>query len=95
MCFVIFFIIYKKWVAQLIIRETDVILNRAKNYYENDKERLRKLAKNKYRNLSEEDKNKKREYGKTWYHNMSEEKKQRLKRYQKNYPEVKYTQSSN
>ena len=39
----------------------DVILNRAKYYYENDKERLREQAKNKYRNLSEEEKNKKRE----------------------------------
>ena len=35
-----------------------VILNRAKDYYENNRERLRELAKNKYRKLSEEDKNK-------------------------------------
>ena len=34
------------------------ILNRAKNYYENDKERLREQARGKYRNLSEEEKNK-------------------------------------
>ena len=52
----------------------NVILNRAKDYYENDKERLREQAKNKYRNLSEEEKNKKREYSKNRYHNMSEEK---------------------
>ena len=38
----------------------DVILNRAKDYYENNGERLRELAKSKYRNLSEEDKNKKK-----------------------------------
>ena len=44
-------------------RNRDVILNRAKDYYDNDKERLREQAKNKYKNLSEE-KNKKREYGK-------------------------------
>ena len=55
-----------------------VILNRAKVYYENDKEKLREQATDKYRNLSEEDKNKKREYGKNRYHNMPEEKKQRL-----------------
>ena len=36
------------------------MLNRAKDYYENDKERLRQQARNKYRNLSEEDKKKKR-----------------------------------
>ena len=40
-----------------------MILNRAndyKNYYENEKERLRHKAKVKYRNLSEEEKNKKK-----------------------------------
>ena len=42
-----------------------MILNRAKYYYENDKEILREQARDKYRNLSEEEKNKKREYGKT------------------------------
>ena len=35
--------------------------NREKEYYENDKERLRDQARNKYRNLSEEDKNKMKE----------------------------------
>ena len=35
-------------------RNRDVILNRAKYYYENDKERLRERARDKYRNLSEE-----------------------------------------
>ena len=34
-------------------RNRDVILNRAKDYYENGKERLREQARNKYRNLSE------------------------------------------
>ena len=70
----------------------DVILNRAKDYYENKKGRLREQARDKYRNLSEEEKNKKREYGKNRYHNMSEEKKIRLKEYQKNYSEAKKSQ---
>ena len=34
-------------------RNRNVILNRAKDYYENDEDRLREPAKNKYRNLSE------------------------------------------
>ena len=34
-------------------RKRDVILNRAKDYCENDKKRLREQAKDKYRNLSE------------------------------------------
>ena len=37
-------------------RNRDVILNRAKDYYENDKERLREHARDKYRNLSGEEK---------------------------------------
>ena len=73
----------------------DVIINRAKDYYENKKERLQEQARNKYRNLSEEEKNKKREYSKNRYHNMSEEKKQRLKEYQKNYREAKKSQYNN
>ena len=51
------------------------MLHRAKDYYENDKERLREQARNKYRNLSEKDKEKKTEYGKNRYRKMSEEKK--------------------
>ena len=45
-------------------RNQDVILNRAKDYYENDKERLREQTRNKYRNFSEEEKNKKENAGK-------------------------------
>ena len=41
-------------------RNRDVILNRAKDYHENNKERLREQARNKYRNLSEEERNKKK-----------------------------------
>ena len=75
-------------------RNWNVILNRAKEYYGNDKERLREQARDKYRNLSEE-KNKKREYGKNRYHNISEEKKITLKEYQKNYLEAKKSQYNN
>ena len=72
-----------------------MILDRAEDYYENDKERLRKQARNKYRNLSEEEKIEEREYGKNRYHNMSEEKKITLKEYQKNYREVKKSKYNN
>ena len=37
-------------------RNRDAILNRAKDYYENDKKRLREQARGKYWNLSEEEK---------------------------------------
>ena len=71
-----------------------MILNRAKDYSEN-KERLRKQARDKYKNLSEEEKIKKREYGTNRYPNMSEEKKIRLKNYQRNYRGAKKSQYNN
>ena len=71
-----FFLLYIKIGESIYLtyyqRNRDVILNRAKDYYENDKERLREQAGHKYRNLSEEEKNEKREYGKNRYLNMSE-----------------------
>ena len=76
-------------------RNGDVILNRAKDCYENGKKRLREQARDNYRNSSEEDKNKKREYGKHRYLNISEEKKRRLKKYQKIYREAKKSQYNN
>ena len=77
--FYFIFSLYIKWIIQLIIRETEKLLNKAKDSYQNDKERLREQGRNKCRNLSEEDKEKKREYGKNRYCNISEEKKQELK----------------
>ena len=54
-----------------------MLLNRAKDFYRNYKERLG----DENRNLSEEEKNENREYGRNRYHNMSEKKKQKLKEY--------------
>ena len=42
-----------------------MILNRAKYYYENDKERLREQVRDKYRSLSEEEKTKRENMEKT------------------------------
>ena len=53
-------------------KKRNTIQNKAKVYYKNNKERLKKQVRDKYRSLSEEEKNKKREYGKNRYHNMSE-----------------------
>ena len=44
-------------------KKRDMILNRVKDYYEDDKERLREQARDKNRNLSEEEKNKKKNMG--------------------------------
>ena len=71
-------------------RNRDVILNRANDYYENDKERLRGQARYKYRNLSEEEKKREREnMEKNRYRNMSDKKKQRLKNIKKNIARLK------
>ena len=74
------FIIYKKISEYNSVEETYykknkyVILNRAKYFHKNDKEILRKQARDKYRNLSEEQKDEKGKNGRKRYHNMSEEK---------------------
>ena len=39
--------------TKLTIKKTDVILKRAKDYYEHDKKRLKEQARDKYRNLSD------------------------------------------
>ena len=69
-----------------------MILIKAKDYYENDKERLKTQARDKYRNLSEEEKSEKKKYGTNRYYNMPEEKKQKLQEYQKKYREAKKSQ---
>ena len=57
----IFFLLYKKMDNTIYCqRNKEKILNWAKDYYENDKERLREQARSKYRNLFEEDKIKKK-----------------------------------
>ena len=76
-------------------RNRDVILNRAKYYYGNDKERLRELREVSIETYLKKKIYKKREYGKNRYHKMSEENKQRLKEYQKKYREAKKSQYNN
>ena len=46
-------------------RNRDVILNRAKDYYKNDNNRLREQEREKYRNLSEKKKTKRANMEKT------------------------------
>ena len=59
-----FFLIYIKMNENTDLtyyqRNRDLKLNIAKDYYENNKERLKEQARYKYKTLSEEEKNKKR-----------------------------------
>ena len=68
------------WWWNLLSKNRDAIVKRAKNYYENDKERLREQARDKYKNLTEKENKWK---AKNRYDNLSEEKKQRQKRISK------------
>ena len=68
------------------LRNRDVILNRAKDYYENDKERLRGQARDRYRNLSEKEID---------IVICLKKKTIRLKEYQKNYRKAKKSQYNN
>ena len=63
---------------KLFIKNRDAILNRANKYYENNKEVLREIAKNKNRKLSEEQKNAKRECGRNKYKMFAEKKTKRI-----------------
>ena len=76
-------------------KNRDVMQNRAKYYYENDKERLREQEGDKYRDLSEEEENKKREYGKKQIPQYVWRKEAKTKEYQKNYREAKKSQYHN
>ena len=78
-------------------KNRDLILNKAKDFYKNTKERPREQVRDKYRSLSEEEKKiKKKEYRKKRYNNMSEEeKKKKLKEYQKDYYNTKKSQYNN
>ena len=71
------------------------MLNKAKDYYKNNKERLREQARYKYRNLSEEEKNKKENMGRIDIIICLKKKKQGLKEYQKNYCKTKKSQYNN
>ena len=56
-------------------KNRDVILNRAKYYYENNKKLLRERTKNKCTELPENEKDVKRQYQRDRYQNMTPEKK--------------------
>ena len=57
--------------------------NLSAKYYQENKERLQKKARERHRNLSKEEKEKKQQYGCERYTNLSEEEKQKLVEYRK------------
>ena len=59
-------------------KKKDVVLSKAKDYYKNNKDRVRKKPGINTETYLKKKKNKKREYGKNRYHKMSEEKTKRI-----------------
>ena len=72
-----------------------MVLNRAKDYYENNKDRLREQAKKNIGTYLKKIRIKKENMEKNRYRNMSEKKKQKLKEYQKNYRVAKKSKYNN
>ena len=72
--FIIFFIIF------FYIKITKTL---SVKYYEENKERLQKKARERYKNLSKEEKEKKRQFGRDCCKNLAEDEKQKLVEYRK------------
>ena len=58
-------------------KNKELVLNKEKEYYKNNKDRLSKQAGEKYAGLSEEEKDKKKEYRRNKYYTMFGKKKQK------------------
>ena len=65
-------------------RNRDKILNKAKEYYQINKEKRKEYRKNRYHNMAAEEKNKVNEYRKNWYHQLDQEKKNKIREYARN-----------
>ena len=70
-------------------KDWERLLEEAKEYYENHKEKLKQQARNKYNKLPDKKKDKKIKYGRNRYRNMSKKDKQKLKECYKNYCKAK------
>ena len=62
------------------INYKDLLLQKAKDYYEKNKEKRKEYARNRYRNMTQEQKNKLVEYHREWINRQSEDKKNEMKR---------------
>ena len=58
--------------------------NLSAKYYQENKERLQKKARERYQSLSKEEKEKKRQYGRERYKNLAKDERQKLVEYRKN-----------
>ena len=65
-------------------RNRDKLLQKSKNYYENNKEQRKKYQRNKYNNVTDEERLKVLEYRREWYHKLNLERKREVNNYSNN-----------
>ena len=72
------------------IRYNDIVLQKAKEYYEKNKEKRKEYARNRYQNRSQEQKNKLVEYRKAWINKQDEDKRNEMKKRARKYAKNRY-----
>lgn len=72
------------------IRYKDIVLQKAKEYYEKNKEKRKEYARNRYQNRSQEQKNKLVEYRKAWINKQDEDKRNEMKKRARKYAKNRY-----
>ena len=72
------------------IRYKDIVLQKAKEYYEKNKEKRKEYARNRYQTRSQEQKNKLVEYRKAWINKQDEDKRNEMKKRARKYPKNRY-----
>ena len=75
------------------IRYKDIVLQKAKEYYEKNKEKRKEYARNRYQNRSQEQKNKLVEYRKAWINKQDEDKRNEMKKRARKYAKNRYHNS--
>ena len=65
------------------------ILQKAKEYQEKNKERIKEYTKHRYYKLNEDEKSILNEYRKAWYHKLDEERKNKMRKYVREYAKNK------
>ena len=72
------------------IRYKDIVLQKAKEYYEKNKEKRKEYARNRYQNRSQEQKNKLVECRKAWINKQDEDKRNEMKKRARKYAKNRY-----
>ena len=65
-------------------KNRDKLLQKSKNYYEDNKEQRKEYWRNKYNNMTDEERLKVLEYRREWYHKLNLERKRKVNNYSNN-----------